>query len=86
MVWMLEPNLDLTHLSMNMEFLLSLCLELAATKTYDPVFGTTSSAAHIAAVEIDPDTFEVRTEQFAVAEDCGKLVNPPIVDGQKWVS
>jgi carbon-monoxide dehydrogenase large subunit len=24
----------------------------------------------------------VRTEEFAVAEDCGKLVNPMIVDGQ----
>ena len=56
--------------------------ELAATKTYDPVFGTTSSAAHVATVEIDPDTFEVRTEQFAIAEDCGRLVNPMIVDGQ----
>jgi aerobic carbon-monoxide dehydrogenase large subunit len=56
--------------------------ELAATKTYDPVFGTTSSATHIAAIEIDPDTFEVRTEHFVVAEDCGKLVNPMIVDGQ----
>ncbi len=56
--------------------------ELAATKSYDPVFGTTSSACHIAAVEIDPQTYEVRVEQFVVAEDCGKLVNPLIVDGQ----
>ena len=31
--------------------------ELAATKTYDPVFGTTSSACHIATVEIDPQTY-----------------------------
>ncbi len=31
--------------------------ELAATKTYDPVFGTTTSATHIAAVEIDPETY-----------------------------
>ena len=56
--------------------------ELAATKTYDPVFGTTTSATHIAAVEIDPETYEVRVDHFAVAEDCGKLVNPLIVDGQ----
>jgi carbon-monoxide dehydrogenase large subunit len=56
--------------------------ELAATKTYDPVFGTTTSATHIAAVEIDPQTYEVRIDHFAVAEDCGKLVNPLIVDGQ----
>jgi len=56
--------------------------ELAATKTYDPVFGTTTSATHIATVEIDPETFEIRIGRFAVAEDCGRLVNPLIVDGQ----
>jgi aerobic carbon-monoxide dehydrogenase large subunit len=56
--------------------------ELAATKTYDPVFGTTTSATHIAAVEIDPETCEVRVDRFAVAEDCGTIVNPLIVDGQ----
>jgi carbon-monoxide dehydrogenase large subunit len=56
--------------------------ELAATETYDPVFGTTTSATHIAVVEIDPETYEVRVERFVVAEDCGRLVNPLIVDGQ----
>ena len=56
--------------------------ELAATRTYDPVFGTTSAATHIATVEIDPETYEVRVERFVVAEDCGRLVNPLIVDGQ----
>jgi carbon-monoxide dehydrogenase large subunit len=33
-------------------------------------------------VEIDPETYEVRVERYAVAEDCGRLVNPMIVDGQ----
>jgi carbon-monoxide dehydrogenase large subunit len=56
--------------------------ELAATKTYDPVFGTTTSATHIAALQIDPETCEVRIERFVVAEDCGRLINPLIVDGQ----
>jgi aerobic carbon-monoxide dehydrogenase large subunit len=56
--------------------------ELAATKSYDPVFGTTSSATHIAAVEVDPETYEVHIDRFVVAEDCGKLVNPLIVEGQ----
>ena len=46
------------------------------------MFGTTTSATHIAAVEIDPETYQIRVERFAVAEDCGKLVNPLIVDGQ----
>ena len=56
--------------------------ELAATRTYDPVFGTTSAATHVATVEIDLETYEVRVERFFVAEDCGRLVNPLIVDGQ----
>jgi aerobic carbon-monoxide dehydrogenase large subunit len=56
--------------------------ELAASKTYDPVFGTTTSATHIAAVEIDPHTLEIKIERFVVAEDCGRVVNPLIVDGQ----
>jgi carbon-monoxide dehydrogenase large subunit len=56
--------------------------ELAASKTYDPVFGTTTSATHIAAVEIDPETLEIKIERFVVAEDCGRVVNPLIVDGQ----
>jgi carbon-monoxide dehydrogenase large subunit len=56
--------------------------ELSATRTYDPVFGTTTSATHIAAVEIDPNTLEIKIERFVVAEDCGRLVNPLIVEGQ----
>jgi carbon-monoxide dehydrogenase large subunit len=56
--------------------------ELAATRTYDPVFGTTTSATHIAALEIDPETYQVRIDRFIVAEDCGRIINPLIVDGQ----
>jgi carbon-monoxide dehydrogenase large subunit len=56
--------------------------ELAATKTYDPVFGTTSSATHVATVEIDPQTCEIVVGRYIVAEDCGPLVNPMIVEGQ----
>jgi carbon-monoxide dehydrogenase large subunit len=56
--------------------------ELEATSTYDPVLGTTTSATHIAVLEIDPDTYAVRLERFVVVEDCGRLINPMIVDGQ----
>ncbi len=56
--------------------------ELAATKTYDPVFGTTTCATHIATLEIDPLTYQVRLGRYVVAEDCGKIINPQIVDGQ----
>lgn len=56
--------------------------ELAATKTYDPVFGTSATAAHLAIVEVNPKTYEIKVERFVVAEDCGRLINPMIVDGQ----
>lgn len=56
--------------------------ELSATYTYDPVNGTTAAATHIAAVEVDPATCFVRILKFVVAEDCGRLINPMIVDGQ----
>ncbi|QOZ26705.1 xanthine dehydrogenase family protein molybdopterin-binding subunit [Bradyrhizobium sp. CCBAU 51753] len=56
--------------------------ELSATYTYDPINGTTAAATHIAAVEIDPATCFVRILKFVVAEDCGRIINPMIVDGQ----
>ncbi|MCC8936709.1 xanthine dehydrogenase family protein [Bradyrhizobium sp. Arg68] len=56
--------------------------ELSATYTYDPINGTTAAATHVAAVEIDPATCFVRILKFVVAEDCGRIINPMIVDGQ----
>jgi aerobic carbon-monoxide dehydrogenase large subunit len=56
--------------------------EMEATRVYDPVFGTTSSATHIAALEIDPKTCRVAIERYVVAEDCGRVINPMIVEGQ----
>jgi aerobic carbon-monoxide dehydrogenase large subunit len=56
--------------------------ELEASGTYDPVFGTTTSATHVAVLEIDRATYTIRLEQYVVAEDCGQLVNPLIVEGQ----
>ncbi len=56
--------------------------ELAASYTYDPINGTTAAATHIAAVEIDPATCFVRILKYVVAEDCGRIINPMIVDGQ----
>ncbi len=56
--------------------------ELEATRLYDPFFGTTASASHVCTVEIDPETFQVRIGRYVVAEDCGRLINPMVVDGQ----
>jgi len=56
--------------------------EMEVTKVYDPYFGTTTSATHIAALELDPETCKVRLKRYLVAEDCGRIINPMIVDGQ----
>jgi carbon-monoxide dehydrogenase large subunit len=56
--------------------------ELCITRVYDPVVGTTSSATHIAVVEVDPETFGVHILRYVMAEDCGRVINPMIVAGQ----
>ncbi len=57
---------------------------LDATATYEPGIstGVFSYATHGAVVAIDPETGAVELIDFAVAEDCGTMVNPMIVEGQ----
>lgn len=55
---------------------------LEATMSFDPYFGTTATAAHVAVVEVDPVTCGVKILKFIVAEDCGRIINPMIADGQ----
>jgi carbon-monoxide dehydrogenase large subunit len=56
--------------------------DLVATESYDPYLGTACSSTHLAMVEVDPDTFGVTIRRYVVAEDCGRIINPMIVDGQ----
>ena len=56
--------------------------ELEASYTYDPINGTTACATHLVAVEVDPTTCFVKLLKYVVAEDCGRIINPMIVDGQ----
>ncbi|HXM85263.1 MAG TPA: molybdopterin cofactor-binding domain-containing protein, partial [Stellaceae bacterium] len=55
---------------------------LDETAYYDPKNFTFPSGAHIAEVEIDPDTGTVELKRFTAADDFGRIVNPMIVDGQ----
>src|SRR5690348_10538137 len=57
---------------------------LDATETYQPGIstGVFSYATHGAVVAIDPETGVVELLDFAVAEDCGTMVNPILVEGQ----
>jgi aerobic carbon-monoxide dehydrogenase large subunit len=57
---------------------------LDATATYEPAIGTgvSSYATHGAVVAVDPEIGFVEILDFAVAEDCGTMINPMIVEGQ----
>jgi carbon-monoxide dehydrogenase large subunit len=43
---------------------------------------TYASAVHVAQVEVDPGTGYVKLIKYVVAHDCGKVINPVIVEGQ----
>jgi aerobic carbon-monoxide dehydrogenase large subunit len=49
---------------------------------WQPETVTWSYAVHAAIVEVDPDTGRVGIDDYAVAHDCGVVVNPMLVEGQ----
>ena len=55
---------------------------LEATDYYDPPKPAISNATHVAQVAIDPLTGQVDIERYVVVHDCGRVINPDIVDGQ----
>jgi aerobic carbon-monoxide dehydrogenase large subunit len=55
---------------------------LEATDFYSPVRSTFANGMHAAVVETDPDTADVRILRYCVVHDCGRLINPRIVEGQ----
>jgi len=56
---------------------------LEATVHYtNPGAWTFTNGAHLAVVEVDPETGRVRVVKYVAVDDCGTLVNPALVDGQ----
>jgi aerobic carbon-monoxide dehydrogenase large subunit len=43
---------------------------------------TYTSAVHVAVVDVDPGTGTVKLLRYLVAHDCGRIINPVIVEGQ----
>jgi carbon-monoxide dehydrogenase large subunit len=39
-------------------------------------------ATHVCEVEVDPETGRVAITRYVIAEDCGRVINPQIVEGQ----
>ncbi|MGE0878771.1 MAG: xanthine dehydrogenase family protein molybdopterin-binding subunit [Acidimicrobiia bacterium] len=55
---------------------------LEVDRRYDGGQGGWSGGTHIAIVEVDVETGHVKINRYMVIEDCGKLINPAVVNGQ----
>ncbi len=55
---------------------------LEATDYYDPPMVTMANGTHVVQVAIDPEDGRVQIERYAVVHDCGRVINPKIVEGQ----
>jgi carbon-monoxide dehydrogenase large subunit len=55
---------------------------MEATAFYDPPNFVYPFGAHACTVEVIPDTGEVRLLRYVAVDDCGRVINPLIVDGQ----
>jgi len=55
---------------------------LEATTYYDPPNFTFPFGTHVAEVEVDPETGSVEIIRYSACDDCGRQINPMIVEGQ----
>ena len=53
-----------------------------ATSFYDPSNFTWPFGSHVAVVEVDPETGVVKLRRYVAVDDCGRVINPLLVDGQ----
>src|SRR5207247_1910598 len=56
---------------------------LETTHAFDPPALTFSSGTHVCEIEIDPETGDVTIPRYAIVEDCGTILNPRVVEGQR---
>ena len=55
---------------------------LEATSFYDPSNFTWPFGSHVAVVEVDPETGVIKLRRYIAVDDCGRVINPLLVDGQ----
>ncbi len=55
---------------------------LEATGYYSPPGSTWASGCHAAYVRVDPKTFRLEILRYVVVHDCGRVINPLVVQGQ----
>ncbi|HEY3168288.1 MAG TPA: molybdopterin cofactor-binding domain-containing protein, partial [Candidatus Binatia bacterium] len=55
---------------------------LSADSTFEPANFTFPFGTHICVVEVEPQTGNVEVRKYVAVDDCGKVINPLLVDGQ----
>ncbi len=55
---------------------------LEATAYFGPERGCTASGVHALILEVDPLTMMVEIKRYVVVHDCGRVINPMILEGQ----
>ncbi|HZT33530.1 MAG TPA: xanthine dehydrogenase family protein molybdopterin-binding subunit [Bryobacteraceae bacterium] len=55
---------------------------LVATHFWEPPNFAFPFGAHIVVSEVDPETGQVEIKRYVAVDDCGKIINPLLVDGQ----
>lgn len=55
---------------------------LEATAYFGPERGCTASGVHALILEVDPLTMMVEIQRYVVVHDCGRVINPMILEGQ----
>lgn len=55
---------------------------LSATYFFEPTNFTFPFGTHLAVVEVDRETGDIKFLRYVAVDDCGKVINPMLVDGQ----
>jgi len=55
---------------------------LEATGYFSPIGSAWAAGCHAAYVHVDPKTFRLEILKYVVVHDCGRLINPMVVEGQ----
>lgn len=55
---------------------------LESTDYFGPRYGATASGVHAMIVELDPEIMDVKILRYVIVHDCGRVINPLILDGQ----
>ncbi|HEX9988520.1 MAG TPA: aerobic carbon-monoxide dehydrogenase large subunit [Chloroflexia bacterium] len=55
---------------------------LEATAYFGPPMQATAVGAHALILEVDAGTFDVKVHRYVVVHDCGRVINPMILEGQ----